>query len=694
MTEFANIELALIAQSLTNPRKNFNPTKLAELAEDIKRRGIDTPITVRPLPGSRVADTDRKVQFELVCGERRLRASELAGVSTIPAIVRALTDDQSLEIQLVENLQRDDLSALEEAEGYQTLMDHSSLTADAVGEKISKSRAYVYARLKLLDLSQEVKQAMRDGDLDFSRALLIARIPDAGLQAKALAEATDKDYQGEIRSVRSFQTWLQANVMLRLDKAVFKITDTRLVQAAGSCTACPKRTGANPDLFADASSADLCIDPACYHGKEEAHRTALVAMAAKKGMKFIEGKEAKELIPHQYTDHIRGYSPLSQVREDCIKDGQTGLTLRELLGSDATGAVLIENPYTKALIEAVPTDEAEGVLLAKGLLRAGDDDEDSDDAQGKPRGMATWTPTQLQARLQNVQIRIDKATTTKTERETLQAAQNAVRAVDDDTAKALISPALLRTFLLSAMDNQTEASMATALGYTFADGEDEQDALVHHIKSTDHANIFRAAAIVLMECENDWTYGDATYPMRDHVCNSLGVNTKAIAKAAAKAALVEQGAELKEIEALIAAKAEPKKDDLPQSPLAQPHLAPGSAKEGAKSKGAKAPTAPRKPKLSPEQAKSGIAAAMQEQERAGTAPPEAQQGETQGTVAVGSVVQVTSDTDKLHLRLHKYAGKTGRVTGKMGDRAWDVSFKGRTGGLASFDVSELTAVAA
>ena len=274
MTQFATLPLAHIAPSLTNPRKTFNAAKLQELADSIKASGVHQAVLVRPISSTRLMDTAREVQYELVAGERRYRASQLAGVDSIPAMIRVLTDDQVLEIQLVENLQRDDLSALEEAEGYQALMAHSNISADDVGVKIGKSRAYVYARLKLLDLSQEVKQAMRDGALDFSRALLIARIPDSTLQAKALAEATHKDHLGEISGVRAFQTWLQTNVMLRLDKAVFKITDTRLVQAAGSCTACPKRTGANPDLFADASSADLCIDPTCYHGKEAAHRAA------------------------------------------------------------------------------------------------------------------------------------------------------------------------------------------------------------------------------------------------------------------------------------------------------------------------------------------------------------------------------------------------------------------------------------
>ena len=88
-TLFTNIALAHITASLTNPRKNFNAAKLQELADDIKRRGIDTPITVRPLPGARVADTARSVQYELVCGERRYRASEIAGAAAPAAATTA-----------------------------------------------------------------------------------------------------------------------------------------------------------------------------------------------------------------------------------------------------------------------------------------------------------------------------------------------------------------------------------------------------------------------------------------------------------------------------------------------------------------------------------------------------------------------------------------------------------------------------
>jgi len=172
--QFQTLALNSITPSLTNPRKAFNADRLAELAESIKASGVHQPILVRPLPGNRVGETGRKVTHEIVAGERRYRASQLAGATTIPALVRDLSDDQVLEIQIVENLQRDDLTQLEEAEGYHQLMHHSALTSDQVAAKIGKSRSYVYARLKLLDLSMECKDAMRAGTIDNSRALLIA----------------------------------------------------------------------------------------------------------------------------------------------------------------------------------------------------------------------------------------------------------------------------------------------------------------------------------------------------------------------------------------------------------------------------------------------------------------------------------------------------------------------------------------
>ena len=186
------VEVALIEESLANPRKHFDATKLQELADSIKASGVHQPILLRPLPGTRLAETfGQRSQgaplpaYELVAGARRLRACKLAKVAEVPAMIRELTDTEALEIQVVENLQREDVTELEEAEGYEVLMRQGNLNADQVGAKIGKSRSYVYARLKVLDLCHQARKALREGKIDFSRGLLIARIPDEALQIKA-----------------------------------------------------------------------------------------------------------------------------------------------------------------------------------------------------------------------------------------------------------------------------------------------------------------------------------------------------------------------------------------------------------------------------------------------------------------------------------------------------------------------------
>ena len=665
-TEFANIELALIEPSLTNPRKTFDSTKLAELTASIKVSGVHQPVLVRPLPGSRVADTPRGVQYELVCGERRYRASVDAGVATIPALVRALTDEQVLEIQIVENLIRDDLTELEEAEGYEALMAHASINADAVASKIGKSRSYVFGRLKLLDLGQDCKQAMRDGKIDASRALLIARIPDSTLQATALKQVMEPDYRGDVMSVRAFQSWLQANVMLRLDKARFKITDSRLIASAGSCKDCPKRTGANPDLFADVSSADICTDTACFHAKEDAHRNALIAKAAKKGMRFIEGKEAQELIAHQYTTHIDGYSPLSQVRKDITRDGETGLTLRELLGADAPGAVLIENPYNQELVEAVPTDEAEAVLLAKGLLQ-----DNAHPAMGSAKDLARD--------LERLQLQATNKIDRRTQSAVLAATIAAIRATDDTMALAgLLGSTVLRAWLITQLDDwMSNDEMAACLGYTFQDGEDEADGLAMHIRAIGTADLHRAMACMMAMADDRNVYAGYQPLVLDTFTTILDVPVKALQKKAAAEVRAEYADQIKATQAKIDAL----KPTIPAALLTQ--QAPGAAK---------AKPAARKGKMSAAEAAASIAAAMQDQddgddEDADDGVPSI----ANDTPRMGVKVRISAQ--HLHPKQQKYAGKEGTITGKIGD-AWDVTFRGRSGGISSFMADQITVVAA
>lgn len=681
--EFASIELALIASSLTNPRKSFDQVKLQELADSIRASGVHQPILVRPLPGSRLQDTfdihaaggRLKVRptHELVCGERRYRASTLAEVATIPAMIRDLTDEQVLEIQLVENLQRDDLAELEEAEGYDALMQHSGINADAVGAKIGKSRSYVYGRLKLLDLSMECKQAMRDGKIDASRALLIARIPDSKLQIKALEYATEPEHNGDIPSVRELQRWLRQNVMLVLDRATFKITDARLVEAAGSCTACPKRTGANPDLFVEVDSDDICTDPACFHDKEAAHRAELVKRAESKGMRMVEGQEAKEMC-NPWESVPPGYSTLGQVRKDLAAEGQEPDTLRHLLGKDAPNAILFEHPRTKELMELVPTEEAEAVLLAKGLLKV----ENSATARNA---------SDRQHELERLQKAVAHETAVAIHKATFNAAVDAIRCTSDKDAPALFGAAFLRAWLASQIDcGVDEEYLARALGYTFHEGEDEVDGLTMHIQACSSANLYRATAILMAQEDMHLPYGDNVPTILNALVKQLAIDTKAVSKGAKDTVKAEYAEKIRVAKAEI----EAQKPVLPTTPLAQPDLAAGKGPK-AEAKTTRGPL--RKPKLSAEDAKSGIAAAMQGMEQPATARAEAQQGELGIGFCVGQKVRVTDDADKLTLNKIKYKGKEGAITEKQGDSAWWVSFKGRTGGLACFDVSELAVAA-
>lgn len=380
MDQFDQLLLDAIVPSKTNPRKNFNAEALNELAQSIRATGVHQPILVRPLPAHRLEETSTdpatgkppkvRATHELVCGERRFRASKLAGCQHIPALIRHLADDAVLEIQIVENLQRDDLTELEEAEGYEALMTNSALlnvngiTIDQLAAKIGKSKSYVYSRLKLLDLCQEARSSLRDHQIDASRALLVARIPDHKLQIKAMKEIVSGEYGlGGIKEPMTYRTalaHLQRNYMLKLSEATFNIKSTDLVPDAGSCKTCTKRTGNDPDLFSDVKGADICTDPPCFHRKAEATTELMLQRAHERGMTAIAGREALELrVGH---DKFKGYRRL-----DHVDDSPTDATLRTIIGTlmvqKDIKPVLIEHASKKGkMVECLPNDVALSLL--------------------------------------------------------------------------------------------------------------------------------------------------------------------------------------------------------------------------------------------------------------------------------------------------------------------------------------------
>lgn len=554
MSQYKVIPLAEIAASLTNPRKTFNAIKLNELADSIKATGVHQPILVRPLPSSRIADTsidhatgkprETRPVYEIVAGERRFRASIHAQQDSIPAIVRELSDDQVLEIQIVENLQRDDLTELEEAEGYEQLMQHSGIRADQICQKIGKSKSYVYSRLKLLDLTHECKVAMREEKIDASRAILIARIPDTKLQIKALEEALKLEWDGSQKNVKEFQRWLHDNVMLKLEHAIFKIADARLVESAGSCKDCNKRTGSNPDLFADVGNADICTDPACFNQKIEAHQAQLLKRAQAKGMEIIEGKEAMKLLDSK-THLVKpgNYVDLSEKRPDLCTEGERVLTLGQLLGKDAPAPILFVHPRTQEAAELVPEDEVNAVLIAKGLTKKQAPAEKISDPADE---------------LKKLQKDIERDTSKSIQSALHDATASAIRNSSADQAKKLLSSDVLREFLLREMDICGIDNMAEACPYQFTNADDHDSAaneLSNHIQRLGSTEILRVTALYLISLErNGYGIRDKDQPICNALAKQLDIDIDVVAKKAKASVRAQYASRAKEIQSLINAK--------------------------------------------------------------------------------------------------------------------------------------------
>src|SRR5882672_12960798 len=291
-----DIPLNRIQESKTNPRRTFDEAKLAELAGNIRQHGVLQPVLVRPLLDGKDGF------FELVAGARRYRASKLAKRETIPATVRELSDTECLELQLIENLQRADVHELDEARGYAALMQlqPDTYTVETLAEKIGRSEKYVYARLRLTHLADEVQQAFYTGKLTVAHAFEIARL-QPGDQRRALAEcfphhrtaaALLKDKKAEAVTVRELRQWIEREIHLDITNAPFDAQDEQLLPAAGSCAACPKRTGNNPLLFPEVRQKSICTDRACYRAKMEAFVQIRVKPLESAGEKALRVSQA------------------------------------------------------------------------------------------------------------------------------------------------------------------------------------------------------------------------------------------------------------------------------------------------------------------------------------------------------------------------------------------------------------------
>ena len=262
-SEYRNLPLAVLQESPTNPRRRFDERALEELAASVRSQGVLQPLLVRALD---------KEKYEIVIGARRFRAAQRAERKEVPVRIRELTDAQCVEIQLVENIQREGVHPMEEANAFFALLHTDGLNYDisTLAAKAGKSPAFVAQRLKLADLIPSIADAFLADQIGVGHSLEIAKLPQEQ-QQKAFDAAFRNVWNNGRDSrvlvpLRDFTAWIEQNILLSLDNVPFDKGDRTLVPEAGSCAECPKRTGFNTLLFGEGVH-DACSDAGCYQNK-------------------------------------------------------------------------------------------------------------------------------------------------------------------------------------------------------------------------------------------------------------------------------------------------------------------------------------------------------------------------------------------------------------------------------------------
>lgn len=356
------IPISAILLSQTEPqiqrRKRFSKAEISELAESIKSNGLINPVLVRPSPFREVGEQS----YELVAGERRYLAAKLV-TDSIDATVRDLSDEQVIEIQLIENLQRVDVHPLQEAEGYEQLMKKHGHRVEDLGDKVGKSRGYVYARLKLLALCKDARDAFYDGKLTPSTALLVARIPVDSLQKEALKRIADAH---DPMSARAAAEYVQREFMLSLGTAPFPTDIDNFVPGARKCGECPKNTISAPDLFGDvkAGSAGVCTDTTCFRAKCDRAIEVKIEQAKKAGQLVIVGEQAKKILPFGPASSAQaGYTKLDG---EIYVEGRGYVKARTLIEKDTrTTLVKARDQYNDNRMELVEVVETKLLVKSK-----------------------------------------------------------------------------------------------------------------------------------------------------------------------------------------------------------------------------------------------------------------------------------------------------------------------------------------
>lgn len=444
--EFRRVAVETIAIGKSNPRKTFI---LNDLLETIPQVGILQALLVRPLPKYKLHEPDLeapewrilkevdggafevverfpkpmenparmlfaelgKHEFELVAGERRLRAArELLAqghkeLAEVPVNVRPMTDKEAWEIQQIENLGRKDLLPIEEAEGFARLIqekiygDTIKESVAALCEKLGCSRSHVYGRLALLKLAPTVRQRVEAGELDHCLAVEISKVPGDKAQKALLDDVADRDM-----SVRELRREVERRYMKDLEKAPFDTEVAMVVSDPGkndqtveACTGCPARSGNMLEEYPDLKGRpNVCTNVGCYERKALVAARAKIAAAKEKGLEVIEPGSAthKEMFRWGDSPHTSAHVNLT---DTCWEDSKNR-TYGELLKKTDVKPIVTVAPSGRE-VKLVPRAGLKEKLKQAGLKLAGQKSakEKEEDAKAKEKKAFEQRVTDLTA---------------------------------------------------------------------------------------------------------------------------------------------------------------------------------------------------------------------------------------------------------------------------------------------------------
>lgn len=296
------IAVKTIDSSPANKRRNFDEKSLRELGENIKAQGLLHPVVIRKNP-------KKKGRFELISGERRWRAFEIMGWETIPAVVRDLDDKAAHDITASENLQREDLSPIEEAESIQVLLSDGR-DAKEIADRIGKPLSWVMRRARIAELSEKWLKAIADPSHPLSKWSATHLELIARYDQKRQDELFDSEYgekwntNNALLTVKDLERSLNKNA-LALSCAPWKLDDETLLPAVGACLQCQKRTSCSPSLFEPIddtknSRGDRCLDRDCWSKKLVSYHELGIKKAREKHQNLILIDKGGSILPDNH----------------------------------------------------------------------------------------------------------------------------------------------------------------------------------------------------------------------------------------------------------------------------------------------------------------------------------------------------------------------------------------------------------